>query len=358
VADRDADIIVVGAGITGVATARELARRRFQVLLLEQFELRNSRGSSHGTSRIFRLAYPDSHYVRLAQSALSAWRELEAECGNQLIRPTGSLDLGPIALIHARALAACGVRHEVLAGAEVSARWPIAVEAEVPALFQADGGITLADRAYAAFLDGAREAGAVTREHSRVLALITDRGAVRVELESGEVLRALAVVVVAGAWAQRLLDGHGIELGTIPTRETTTFFAVPADDLPTVIDDALTPRSGRGRAGELGYALAAPGDGLKAGLHHSGPVTDPDDHGEPDPDAVAWASEWVSRRFAGGAIEPTRAETCIYTNRADASFVLERHGRIVVGAACSGHGFKFAPTHGLALAALAQEAAA
>jgi sarcosine oxidase len=51
------------------------------------------------------------------------------------------------------------------------------------------------------------------------------------------------------------------------------------------------------------------------------------------------------------------AETCIYTNTADEGFVLERHGRVVIGSACSGHGFKFAPVVGRTLAALALEAA-
>ena len=82
---RDADIVVVGAGITGVATARALAQAGRGVVLVEQFALGHDRGSSHGASRIFRLSYPDPHYVRLAQGALQSWRELEAECGEELI---------------------------------------------------------------------------------------------------------------------------------------------------------------------------------------------------------------------------------------------------------------------------------
>ena len=51
--------------------------------------------------------------------------------------------------------------------------------------------------------------------------------------------------------------------------------------------------------------------------------------------------------------KPLGAETCVYTTTADESFVLERHGRIVVGSPCSGHGFKFAPAVAERLAALA-----
>ena len=106
---RDADIVVVGAGITGVATARSLAQAGRGVVLVEQFGLGHDRGSSHGASRIFRLSYPDPHYVRLAQGALQSWRELEAEVGEELIVQTGGLDFGPVAAENARALAACGV---------------------------------------------------------------------------------------------------------------------------------------------------------------------------------------------------------------------------------------------------------
>ena len=58
-----------------------------------------------------------------------------------------------------------------------------------------------------------------------------------------------------------------------------------------------------------------------------------------------------------GAGDELGAETCLYTSTSDESFVLERHGRVVVSSACSGHGFKFAPVVGRTLAALARDAA-
>jgi len=102
---RDADIVVIGGGITGVATARALAQAGSGVLLLEQFPLGHSRGSSHGSSRIFRLTYPDTQYVRLAQAALEAWRQLEAESGQTLIVRNGSLAFGSLVNDDMRALA-------------------------------------------------------------------------------------------------------------------------------------------------------------------------------------------------------------------------------------------------------------
>ncbi len=356
---RDADIVVVGAGITGVATVRALAQAGRGVVLVEQFELGHERGSSHGASRIFRLSYPDPHYVRLAQGALQSWRELEAEAGQQLILPTGGLDFGPIAAANARALAACGVDHELLTGAQVAERWPIAADPEEQALFHAEGGITLADRAYQALLAIAIAAGAVVLDRRRCTGIVAGADSVRISTD-GDEITARACVVAAGAWGRTLLAGAEIELPVVPTRETVTYFSLAdAVDLPPVIDDAVPDAAEHGllRPGLINYALGAPGVGLKAGLHHAGPPADPDESGAPDPAVVRWVSTWAARRYSELDPTPIATETCLYTNTADESFVLERHGRIVVAAACSGHGFKFAPAFGRTLAALARDAA-
>ena len=357
---RDADIVVIGAGISGVAAARALAQSGRGVVLVEQFELGHERGSSHGRSRIFRLSYPDPHLVRLAQGALQSWRELEAECGEQLLVQSGGLDFGPGAAVNARALASCGVPHKLLTGSEVAERWPIAASASEQVLYQPDAGITLADRAYQALLTAATQAGAVVLDHVRVTAIELDSGAVRVLTDADEIV-AQACVVAAGAWARNLLAGPGIELPVVPTRETVAFFRLPdALALPALIDDAVPDAGEHGllRPGLVSYALAAPDVGLKAGLHHAGPPADPDETGGPDPAVLGWIAAWVAQRYVGADPGPIATETCLYTSTADESFVLERHGRIVVASACSGHGFKFAPAFGRTIAALARDAAA
>ncbi len=356
---RDADIVVVGAGIVGVATARALAETPLSVLLLERFELGHAHGSSHGTSRIFRLNYGDERFVRLAQAAGDEWRSLERDRGVRLLERVGVLDLGPQAAATARALAACGVTYETLSAADVAERWPLELDAGESAVFQRDGGFLFADRAHAALLSVATEGGVELRERSVVEALEIGHGSIHVRLADGEVT-AGAVVVTAGAWAPGLLATAGIDLAVVPTRETVVYLELPgAESLPPVIDYAGVPGPEESRVVRLGnssYALAAPGLGLKAGLHHSGPVADPDAGSAPDESVAGWVMRWAARRYRALGGSPC-AETCLYTNTADESFVLERHGRVVVGSACSGHGFKFAPVVGRTLAALAREAA-
>ena len=101
------------------------------------------------------------------------------------------------------------------------------------------------------------------------------------------------------------------------------------------------------------YALHDPVHGLKAGAHHAGAAADPDDPGEPDRAIVERTAAWVSERFPGVDPEPVEVDTCVYTTTPDRTFVLDRRGRAVVGSACSGHGFKFAPAVGRRLAELA-----
>ena len=108
-------------------------------------------------------------------------------------------------------------------------------------------------------------------------------------------------------------------------------------------------------SGHLFYALADPEHGFKVGVHHGGPEVHPQAEVEPDPSMVEAISAWAGQHLVLADPHPVEIETCLYTSTADESFVLERRGRIVVGSACSGHGFKFAPAIGARLAALALE---
>jgi sarcosine oxidase len=69
------DVIVIGVGGWGSAALRQLARRGIKVCGIEQFQIGHDRGSSHGESRIIRMAYfahPD--YVPLLRRAYALWR--------------------------------------------------------------------------------------------------------------------------------------------------------------------------------------------------------------------------------------------------------------------------------------------
>lgn len=324
-------VAVVGAGVMGLASARALAQRGDDVTLYEQFELGNDRGSSHGASRIFRLSYLEDKWIALAQRAYELWRELERETGAQLLKLNGLLDAEADTSARTAAFDRHSVAYEILEPEQIAQRFSIAYDR--PLVFSPEAGISLAAEALLAFESSARFAGAAIHEHTRI--------------ESLDDIDAEVVVVTVGGWAPKLLSAAGIELRAKATRESTAYFAVPEERVvPSVIDE-LDVREGRSF-----YALEAPGVGLKAGLHQSGSPTNPDETAEPDAHLLEVVSDWVARRFPFVVPEPVKTETCIYTTTSDDRFILERHGRIVVASACSGHGFKFAPAVGELVAQL------
>jgi sarcosine oxidase len=346
-------IAVVGAGIMGLATAWALARRGAEVVLLEQFDVDHRRGSSHGASRIFRLSYADAEWVALAQEAHGLWRELERESSTELLALGGLLDAVRDVDAYGEALAARGVAFERLTGAQAAERFAVTYDRGARLLLQPEAGIVRADRARAAFRDAALARGVELREWTPVEALEPANDGVAVH--AGGELRADAVVVTAGGWVRQLVAPLGVEIPVTVTRETVAYFAVERGWTPPSVIDDLDEE----QPGDSYYALSAPGVGLKAGVHRGGAPTDPaDPDGVPDPALVDAAAGWVARRFPRARHEPLQAETCIYTNTTDQRFVLERHGRVVVGSPCSGHGFKFAPAIGERLATLALTAAA
>jgi len=319
------NVSVVGAGVMGLAAARAIAQRGHDVTVYEQFELKHARGSSHGASRIFRLSYAHEYWIRLAQRAYELWRELERESGRELLALYGLLDVDPDPRVRLAAFESTGVDYEELTPEQAREQFGVAYDDVERVVFTRDAGIALAGSAIEAFAAGARSAGAEIRERTRI--------------ESLEDVPGDRVVVTAGGWAPKLLEGAGHALDAKPTRETTVYFA--GDPIPSIIDEL---------DGQF-YALTAPGVGVKAGWHKAGREVDPDDENlEPDERIVDAVGEWVARRLTRIDPTPIRAETCLYTNIEGERFVCERRGRYVIGSACSGHGFKFAPAVGETLA--------
>jgi monomeric sarcosine oxidase len=328
-----AQVAVVGAGIMGSATAYTLARDGYDVVLYEQFEVGHARGSSHGRSRIVRLAYPEVEFVELAKESFAGWRELEREAGIELLELNGLLELvEDPAQGSSSALDAAGAEYELLDAAVARRRWPVGVPDGWSVLFQPEAGIVRADLAHRAFVGRALAHGAQLREHTHVEAL--------------DELDATAVVVTAGPWVTRFFP----DLPVRTTRETVAYFHREGEPLPSLV--SLDPVT----RGHALYSLHDPVHGLKAGAHHAGAEISPDEAGDPDPVLVARAAEWVSRTYPDADPDPVAAETCTYTTTADEHFILERRGRVVIGSPCSGHGFKFAPAIGGRLARMAVQA--
>ena len=240
-----------------------------------------------------------------------------------------------------------GIRVDALTASEAASRWPGLRFAGL-VVHQPDGGRVDADRALAACWDQAAGAGADVRFDTPVTAVRRVGDGVAVTIGDAAV-EARAAVVAAAGWTAGLLEPD-VALALVPpitvTAESVAWFRPTTGPWPSFIQ----------RGDPVAYGLGSPDGMVKAGLHGTGPVIDPDARPSHVPDAVG-AIEAYARHWLPG-VEPTAVRTtvCLYASSATDDFVLDRRGPVVVGVGFGGHGFKFAPAVGKRLADLADEA--
>jgi sarcosine oxidase len=353
--------LVVGGGVNGLAAAWQLARMGVErVALVERFRLHHDRGSSHGHARITRSTYSDARYVRLVRVAHEQdWPRLEADSGRRLIHRADGIFFGPPdgdLETWAAAVASAGAAGvERITPAEARRRFPQFAFPDAHAvLHDQTGGVVAAADTLLAIDRRCRIEGVHVLEETRVLGLDPSRDPIVVDTDRGRLL-AERVVVTAGAWVTQLVPA--LAARTSVQRQHVGYFGL--ETAPA----ALTP--GRfpvwvylgGAADGLYYGLPEFGrPGIKAALHGVGEGSDdPDQHPGPSPAAIERVREFLSSQLAVPLGDTLHAETCLYTNTPEEHFVigaLPSHPRVVVGSACSGHGFKFGPLTGRLLAEL------
>jgi glycine/D-amino acid oxidase-like deaminating enzyme len=340
---RHADVLVVGGGIVGLCVAWAAAASG-SVTLLERVRLGHDRGSSNGDARMrVPAGYPDDEYLERGIAAGDDWLAVGRAYGRPLLYPTGCLSWGTGQEDLRRGLSRYGLPHDVWTQRDVDRAYPgIRLPPGVAAIHQPDGAIIQADWAVDAFAAQARRRGAVIAEGVAVTAIRPSDHDVRVETSAGA-WSAGHVVICAGPWTQSLLAGAGIPVPVTTTSQTVCFFEFSARPPPGLIEYGDPDP----------YALYSRGHGIKAALHAPGPPAGPDDRPPPDAEAVRRTAQWVTKRFGGQVTgRPVRIQTCLYTTTADERFLLRQHGRVLVVAACSGHGFQYAPDTGRRAAAL------
>lgn len=345
-----ADVIVVGAGLAGSAAARAVAGRGRSVVLVEAFQPGHRQGSSHGSARIFRRAYPDPLYVRLTGQAQLLWRELADEAGEEMITTTGAVDFGPSPEPEAmyQLLAGAGVPAELLPAAAAAERWPGFWFGRDPVLFHPDGGVIDPERAMAAMARLAAAHGAQVCYGSP--ARLEAAGAGVTVHAAGRSWHAPVAIAAAGAWLEPLLRGL-VPLPPLTVTQVQAFHFAPRAPAawPAFIchDEVAVYGLPAGRDGEVPGAV-------KVGEHGRGTVTTADGRdGVVSAAARDRVSAFVRDRLDGLDPAPAGQVSCLYTSTASEDFILDRYGPFVVCSPCSGHGAKFAPLVGAIAADLA-----
>jgi len=350
---------VIGAGAMGSAAAWQLARRGHSVILLEQFGSGHQHGSSHGATRIFRVAYRDPTYVRLATESLRAWAELQQESGQVLLEQSGQIDHGDPEAIEqvANNLEAAGFIAQRLSPTQAQELWP-GMRFDQAVVHSVDGGRVFADRTVQALHECATARGVTVAFHEPVQAIDSTADGVVLQTPLRRV-HAGRVVIAAGAWVEDLVPGEFLLPKLTVSEQIPVHFRKrnPSMRWPSFLHhmhakaEALTfgaygmdsPLSGSAVSESAASDTAASRAerlGVKVGVDNA---TD-----------VAQVAAYVTKWHPGLHPDPVSSTECLFTSTADQQFILKRQGPIVVCSPCSGHGFKFTPMIGELVADLCE----
>ncbi|WP_285243776.1 FAD-dependent oxidoreductase [Pseudarthrobacter sp. fls2-241-R2A-127] len=354
------DYVVVGAGLAGAATAWQLAARGHQVTLLERDIPAAHDGSSHGSARIFRYAYPDPFYTQAVQDSKALWDGLTLEAGTELITPFGAVDYGPKRnpAQLADVLAGAGVEHELLSAAEARSRWPqIAFDTEV--LWHPGAGVIDAETSVNAMVALAVGRGARLLTGWELQSVEARDAGYRLHSAAGETLDAGNLVVSAGGWLPRLLESLPLPAGFVAglpefsvRQEQAFHFRYREDDggsgtgapgWPTFIHKAADIQAyGLPGGRDAGFA------GQKVAEYNGGPRirSAAAQTGVVDPANRTRVVDYVRRYLPGLDPEPYAETTCLFTNTPNEDFLIDRADNLTIVSPCSGHGAKFAPLIG------------
>jgi sarcosine oxidase len=346
----------------GSATLFHLARRGLRVLGLERFDLVHEYGSSHGLTRIIRLAYWEHPtYVALLRRSYELWRELESGAGERLLYITGSVDAGPPgSSVFQGALKSSelhGLPHEVMDGAELHRRFPgYGLSRTMQCLYQPDGGFLLPERCNVAHVAQALARGAEVHYREPVLEWgVAGAGGhawvrtARARYEAGR------LVICAGPWASKLVPELA-ELA-IPERQVVAWLQpLQPERFEMGVFPVFNLEVEEGRYYGFPSFLIP---GFKFGkYHHLGEQVDADTvDREPRPEDEELLRAFAWRYFPDGAGPTLMLKGCLFTNSPDRHFILDlhpEHPEVAIAAGFSGHGYKFCSVVGEIMADLAQ----
>jgi len=356
------DVIVVGVGGMGSATVAHLARRGIRVLGLEQYDIPHERGSSHGLSRIIRLAYFEHPaYVPLLHRAYELWWTLEREVQERLLIMTGSLDIGTAdSTVFGGALKAAQrhhLVHEVLEPEALRQRFPgYGLQAPLLGLYQPQGGLLAAERCIVAHVNTALHHGAHIHGRESLQGWESRGDGIMVRTSRGT-YQAQRLVLTAGAWTHRLVTQYK---GTLQPERQVMIWMQPR--VPARFQIGAFPVFNMAVEEGTFYGFpiySIPGFKFARWHHLEQVIDDPasmDRDCHPDDEAILRA--FVRRYFPDGDGPTLSMRTCLFTNTPDTHFVIDAHpddANVFIAGGFSGHGFKFCSVVGEILADLAQD---
>ena len=362
------DVAVVGLGAFGSAVLYQLARQGLRTIGIDRFAPPHTMGSSHGETRITRLAVGEGDaYAPLVRRSHALWREIEHEAQTDLFQETGGLIMAPrdsSARHHGRenfvrrsiAMAErTGIAHEVLDASEIAARYPqFQLRGDELGYFEPTAGVLSPERCVEAQLRLAQRHGAIVRTNERILAIDQQATSVRLTTDRGTI-EAARCIVTAGPWLSSLLPAFR-PLAQV-YRQMLHWFAPldPSAFAPGRFPVFIWMHGEQEEDYFYGFPIAPGGIDLKVASETYAQPTDPDhqDRTVSANDQASMYAQHVSGRLRDVTARATRSAACLYTVTPDAGFIIDTlpgQDRVLAVSACSGHGFKHSAAVGEAIA--------
>jgi len=368
------DTIVIGLGAMGAAALYQLAKAGRRVLGIDRFAPPHRLGSSHGETRITRLACGEGpEYTQFAHRSHEIWRELEGKTGKSLLVQNGFLAIsgdGPRAANHENpdflgttieAAERAGIAHELLTDAEIRRRYPaFNILDRDRAYFEPEAGYVRPEECIAAQLEEAVRLGATVRMGESVSAFNASSGAVEVATNRAA-YTADKIIISAGAWLPGLLSRERSDVFTVRRQVLYWFKLKPGAPLENYRPDRFPVYIWQLPARQAIYGFPWTGEGaptIKIATEQYDAATSPEaiDRTVSENETRAMYDDYVAPYFPGASSECDRSSVCMYTCVDKARFIIDElpdNPRIIVASPCSGHGFKHSAAIGEALADLA-----
>lgn len=355
----EVDVVVVGAGVHGSSAALHLARAGKKTVLLEQFTVPHSRGSSHGQTRIIRRTnFGTPALSPLLEDSYRQWEAIQEEAGEVLLRPSPLLVLGtkekqPLMEKMAESAKESGNAPRWLSPAIANNMFGLGCGSDTLAFIDSSGGVLMADKCVATLQRLFRAAHGMLLDGWPVDEIKVERdGSVEVRGQRGRV-RATSLVLCPGPWAAPLLAKVGVQIPVRVERVSVLYWRVK-DTNKTSTTSFLDVSDDRGHF----YGLPdMEYPGLVKLCFHGGPEVHPEWRDKGDSAEIRErVMEYVQKKFPCLEPRPAIEESCMYTTTPDEEFILDRHPKyknIVFAAGFSGTGFKIGPVVGKILSQLA-----
>ncbi|TFV95540.1 N-methyl-L-tryptophan oxidase [Algoriphagus kandeliae] len=368
----EVDYAVIGLGAVGSAALYFLSKNGSNVLGIDRFDPPHSMGSSHGETRITRLAVGEGQeYVQFAKRSQQIWRELEQLTQEDLFRQVGGILIesgeqpwvkyGGSSFFDKTCTYADSesIPHEILRQGDLTKRFPaFETGSKARAYFEPSAGYVFPEKIIRSQLDLAAKNGAKIRVHQPVQAIRQREGWVEIQLRE-ESIRAKKVLISAGGWVKDFLDENEKPKFKI-CRQVLHWVKLEKGGPMESIKSVFMWGYGQEPTDFLYGFPSLDGETIKVATEQFDEIPHPSflDRTISKEEQQRFLSAKINGKFHGLLPEIERSEVCFYTVTEDAKFVVKSHpemNQVLLVSACSGHGFKHASALGEHLASKLEE---